>query len=95
MKPTKLVGFTVFIKLQKKKKKFYIFVYSFAEIELHSDPEYLKTSFLGFHWTIYYASITSKNNHLSGYFGIGVQVEKSFGARWLVNHLQRLGISIS
>ena len=28
-------------------------------------------------------------------FGLGVQLEKSFGSKWLVNHLQRLGYSIS
>ena len=28
-------------------------------------------------------------------FGLGVQVEKSFASKWLVNHLYRLGYSIS
>ena len=28
-------------------------------------------------------------------FGLGVQVEKSSGTKWLVNHLQRLGFLIS
>ena len=28
-------------------------------------------------------------------FGLGVQLEKSFGSKWLVNHLHRLGYSIS
>ena len=28
-------------------------------------------------------------------FGLGVQLEKSFGSKWLVNHLHRAGYSIS
>ena len=28
-------------------------------------------------------------------FGLGVQVERSFGTKWLVNHLERLGFPIS
>ena len=28
-------------------------------------------------------------------FGLGVQVEKSFGTKWLVNHLERIGFPIS
>ena len=28
-------------------------------------------------------------------FGLGVQVEKSFGSKWLVNHLSKLGFSIT
>ena len=29
------------------------------------------------------------------HFGLGVQLEKSFGSKWLVNHLHRFGFSIS
>ena len=28
-------------------------------------------------------------------FGVGVQVEKSFGSKWLVNHLSKLGFSVT
>ena len=28
-------------------------------------------------------------------FGLGVQLEKSFGSKWLVNHMHRLGYSVS
>lgn len=50
-----------------KEIKFYFFIYWFAEIELHSDSKYLKNIFPAFHWIMYYASFTSKNNHLSSY----------------------------
>ena len=75
-----------FFELQKI-LKFYIFIY-------WSQISKKKIYFPGFHWPMYYASLTSKNNHLSRY-GLGVQVQKCFGGKWLFTHLQRTGFLIS
>ena len=42
-------------------------MYFFAEIELHSDPEYLKKIFSRFPLKMYHTNFMPKNNHLPYY----------------------------
>ena len=57
-------------------------MYWFAEIELHSDSEYLKNYFPDFDWTMHYASFIRPRTIICPVtFGLGVHVEKSFGTK--------------
>ena len=47
------------------------------------------------HWKMYWSSVETQVNVKINTFRIGVDADKSFATRWLLDHIALLGLSIS